>query len=401
VSEPNFIYSTEVDLSLETGYGINEREFVRALLDAYPGQVSVVVPAPARPGGFRDDRITYVTSHHRHRALPYARHIIDSYRVIRRIIDAKRPAAVVFRLGAVPLAPAALALTSRTPMILKTMGGFSLFDKSNRPGIVRAVSPAVQWLYRFVMRRAAGGDTVSPAYVKWLASRLGCDPSRISVILNGANISEFAPMDRAACRAEFGIGPAARVVGYVGALADLRNVDMLVRAMPGLASVDCSLLIAGDGPYRASLEALVRELGVGDRVRFTGKIPYQSVPRLINALDAAVDLTLVPMTVDGEVHSGSYSQKIPQYLACGVPVVGWDVPGTEFIRDHDIGRLAAAEDPAALAVAIRQVLDLPASEHAAMRRRARDFAVAALSSEALAVQRFDLWRRLALQAGAR
>ena len=30
MSEPNFIYSTEVDLSLETGYGINEREFVRA-----------------------------------------------------------------------------------------------------------------------------------------------------------------------------------------------------------------------------------------------------------------------------------------------------------------------------------------------------------------------------------
>ena len=394
---PHFIYSTEVDLSLETGYSINEREFVSALLDAYPGQISVVLPEPQSPDGFRDARITYVTGHRRHRVGPYVSHVLDTVRTIRRVVAEKAPAAVVFRLGAVPIAPVAISL-GRTPIILKTMGGYALFDKAGRRPVVRATSPVVQAMYRFVMRRAAGGDTVSPAYVRWLSARLGCDATRIAVVLNGANVAEFRPMDRAACRAELGIDAGGRVVGYVGALADLRNVDMLVRAMPGVS--DGTLVIAGDGPLRPALETLTAELRLGDRVRFLGKRPYASVPRIINALDVAVDLTLVPMLVNGETLNGSYSQKIPQYLACGVPVVAWDVPGTEFIQSADIGRLAELGNPESLARAIRAVLDLPATERAAMGARARAYAVAHLSSEALAHTRFALWCRLAGVPGA-
>lgn len=392
----HFIYSTEVDLSLQTGYSINEREFVRAMLDAYPAQVTVVVPEPQRPEIFRDPRISYVTDHRRHRVGPYASHIVDTFRTIRRLVAERSPAAIVFRLGAVPLAPAALSMFGRTPIILKTMGGYSLFDKSDRRLVVRVTAPFVQALYKYVMRRSAGGDTVSPAYVEWLSTRLGCDPSRVSVVLNGANIAEFHPMDRGLCRTEFGIDASAAVAGYVGALADLRNVDMLVRAVPGLQDIQgFRLVVAGDGPYRRSLEALTGELGAADHVRFTGNLPYDSVPRIINSLDVAVDLTLVPLVVNGKTLEGSYSQKVPQYLACGVPVVAWDVPGTEFIRRQDIGRLAESGNPAALARAIRELLGLSDAERAAMRGRARAFAVSHLSAEALAHERFGLWCRLA------
>ena len=112
----------------------------------------------------------------------------------------------------------------------------------------------------------------------------------------------------------------------------------------------------------------------------------------MNAFDIAVDLSLVPMNINGKILHASYSQKIAQYLACGLPIVAWDVVDNHFIHKENIGALAIPEDVESLFKAFEQLLEMKDEERKELSHRARKYAEKYLSIGKLTEQRLDMWR---------
>ena len=146
------------------------------------------------------------------------------------------------------------------------------------------------------------------------------------------------------------------------------GLDILVRALPAVPEVDVE--IVGDGPERAALESLAREVGVAGRVHFAG---WSDRARdWLGRWDAFV----LPSRFEGLPLS------ILDAMLAELPVVATDVGSNgEAVRDHVTGRLVAAEDPDALAAALRDVLADP--------ERARELGRA---GRELALERFTVAR---------
>lgn len=79
-------------------------------------------------------------------------------------------------------------------------------------------------------------------------------------------------------------------------------------------------VVVGDGPGRPVLEDSARRLGLGDRLRLVGRVPHEEVPLWMNVFDVGLSTQ-----TDDPVGWGRTTAKLPEYLACGLPVVCTDV----------------------------------------------------------------------------
>jgi glycosyltransferase involved in cell wall biosynthesis len=134
---------------------------------------------------------------------------------------------------------------------------------------------------------------------------------------------------------------------FAGRLIPDKHVDLLVRAIGRLAAdgAPVSCRIVGDGPARGELTDLVRTLGIGHLVSFTGALPCGD--DVLGAMKAARVLVL-PSTREG------FGMVVLEANACGIPVVTVGHPGNaaaELVRDGLNGWVVAPE-PAAIADAI-------------------------------------------------
>ena len=105
-----------------------------------------------------------------------------------------------------------------------------------------------------------------------------------------------------------------------GTLLERYGVQTLLRAVPILAAEipNLEVWIAGDGEYRPALEGLCRELQVEDRVRFTGWLPFQEIPKVISHAHVGV----VALNYAAEWLPNKWlPNKILEYLAVGKPVI--------------------------------------------------------------------------------
>ncbi|MEA2315770.1 MAG: hypothetical protein QOI03_2462 [Solirubrobacteraceae bacterium] len=163
-------------------------------------------------------------------------------------------------------------------------------------------------------------------------------------------------------RAELGIEAGTAVAGIVGMLRAQKAHGVLLRALALLARdwPQLTLLVAGDGPEQGALEALARELHVGERVRFLGD--RTDIPDVLAALDLAVccsDFEGSPLAV-------------MEYMDAALPIVATTVGGVPDLIEPGVhGLLVPAQDPAALAEAIATVLRDP-DRAKAMGARARE-----------------------------
>lgn len=173
-------------------------------------------------------------------------------------------------------------------------------------------------------------------------------PERLVLLPNG--IRALPPGDGRAVRAELGIGDDDPVIGTVCVIRAEKALDVLVRAaalvIRGFPRL--RVLIVGDGPDRARLEAVVEQLGLEERVLLTGA--RTDVSDILAAIDVAVlasDYEGVPLSV-------------LEFMDAGKPIVATRVGGIpELIEDGVHGALVPPRDEAALAAAIRGVLRDP------------------------------------------
>ncbi|MDT7534735.1 glycosyltransferase [Sphingobium sp. SA2] len=192
--------------------------------------------------------------------------------------------------------------------------------------------------------QAAGLLAVSDAMRRSMA-RMGMDADKIRVHYTGVDLDTFELSDRAAAKEALDFsGP---VVLCVGALIPRKGQELLVRALPALP--DVTLLLAGQGQYRRTLENLAQELGVERRVGFLGSVPHHKLPRIF----AAADVMALPSSSEGLANAWVES------LACGTPIVISDVGGARELLDRPEAGQIVDRDPQAIAAAIRTILDDP------------------------------------------
>lgn len=169
------------------------------------------------------------------------------------------------------------------------------------------------------------------------------------------------------------------VLGYVGIIADQDGVDHLVRCVHHLVTdhgqTDVRAVVAGDGPALASVKALAVELGVAERITFTG---YLRGEDLLSAL-STFDIGIIPDPVN-EYNDKISMNKVFEYSALGIPSVSYNLTETRRLLG-DAGCYAADATPAGLAKACLPLIEDLALRHAAGER-----------AGALAHARFD-WAR--------
>jgi 1,2-diacylglycerol 3-alpha-glucosyltransferase len=170
---------------------------------------------------------------------------------------------------------------------------------------------------------------------------------RYSVIPTGTNLDPFLNVDGKALRTEKGWLDETVLIS-VGRLAPEKNWDTLLRAFAKAYTIhpDIRLVLIGDGTARQSLEEFVSELGIAERVTFTGALPFEEIPRYLKAADvfvfASVTETQGLVTIEA--------------MAAGLPIVAVDGPGTRDIIEHGKQGFLVENDPDALAKGINKVL---------------------------------------------
>ena len=145
----------------------------------------------------------------------------------------------------------------------------------------------------------------------------------------------------------------------MGALIARKGQRFVIEALPDLP--DARLVLVGQGPDKAMLEDLARNLQVENRVHFLGSLDHATLPVVLSASDAMV----LPSASEGLANAWV------EALACGTPLVITDAGGAgELVTDASAGRIVA-RDPAAIAEGVRDVLAaaLPAEDVAANAAR--------------------------------
>ena len=159
------------------------------------------------------------------------------------------------------------------------------------------------------------------------------------VILNGVDTTRFTPGDRPAARRGLGLPEHGCIVGIAARLEHVKGVDVAIAALASVPGV--WLAVAGTGGEAENLKSQARSLGLQDRVIFLG---------LVNDMQRfyqAIDLLCLPSRAEGLPLSMLEAQ------SSGVPLVACDVGGVRAALDPESGMLVPAEDPAALAQALR------------------------------------------------
>lgn len=208
-----------------------------------------------------------------------------------------------------------------------------------------------------------------------------CEVVPLPVLVPGGAGS--GELSRAELRVEWGVPKEEKVVLFVGRLVRYKGLSVLLEAMvrcPGY------LVIAGDGPLRATLEAQVTERALASRVRFLGRVPERALGRIYNA----ADLFVLPSIDKAE----AFGLVQVEAMAHGCPVINTMLPTgvPEVSVTNQTGLTVPVGDATSLADAITRLIrddSLRARLGDAARVRAREFDPAGVVAKIL-----DIYERV-------
>ena len=200
----------------------------------------------------------------------------------------------------------------------------------------------------------------------------GGAPERVDVVSNTVDRTAFDP--ETATVPDLPFDPdESFVVSYIGNFTEHRGLDSLIEGFARLVETgsDAELLLVGTGNarYVARLKSLAASLGVRDRVRFTGWVPFADVPGYV----AASDVCVVPHASTPHTET-TVPHKLFQAMAMGVPVLVSDVaPLARVVTRTESGLVAPAGDGPAMGEALVDLTDVDlARELGANGRRATE-----------------------------
>ncbi|HEY8470884.1 MAG TPA: glycosyltransferase family 4 protein [Longimicrobiales bacterium] len=253
--------------------------------------------------------------------------------------------------------------------------------------LAKRLPPPFGALRARVFRLVAGGIAGTPAAARVLRDAGYAGP--LAVIPQfGVDATRFVadPAARAEVRGRLGIGEAEFVVGFGGRLVPEKGVHLLIEALPSVPGA--RLVVMGDGPERARLEALAARAGVAGRVHFAGYVPSTAMPTWLAALDA---LALPSLRTKGWAEQ--FGRILVEAMACEVPVVGsatGEIP--EVVGEG--GVVVPEGDAAALAAALRDLAAMAPDARRELGRRARAWVCGRFTQEHVARETAEFYRTL-------
>ncbi len=228
-----------------------------------------------------------------------------------------------------------------------------LLPRAARPALISSVRGTYEWYSRWhwaVKRRVSeqSSRVVANSHMgaQYACHQMGLPAQAISVVHNGVQLPPPREPSGGGLRSQLEVPASALLLLFVGRLVDHKDLPTLMRAVARLRDGAClaHLAIAGDGPLRAEIEALIDQLKLRDRVHLLGQ--RDDVPDLI----AAADVVVLPSVREG------LSNVILEGMMGGKPVVASRAGGNVELVEHErSGLLFDIGDDAGLAQAFMRL----------------------------------------------
>jgi 1,2-diacylglycerol 3-alpha-glucosyltransferase len=233
------------------------------------------------------------------------------------------------------------------PIVFTNHTRYDIYLQEYAPGIPQGWGNA--FLQAFMPNFCRSVDLViaPSAGMEKIMRQLGVE-SPITVIPNGIDREAFRSSAAPFQRGSFGFSDENVILVYTGRVAPEKNLPFLLRAFAGVAQTydQARLIIMGDGPVKEELEQTSRDLGISQKVVFTGERPYTEVPAYMAMCDVFVTASV------SEVHPLS----VIEAMSVGLPVLGIDSPGVGDTIENGVNGLLSSEDIAAYAVKMAQLV---------------------------------------------
>lgn len=168
---------------------------------------------------------------------------------------------------------------------------------------------------------------------------------------------EPIPQDRRVeFRVKYGISADAVVIVTVARLFELKGHDYIIESAKVLSKRfdNCAWLFVGDGNLADSYKKQVLELGLADKIKFTGLLQPMEIPLVIQSSDILVHCSL----------REGLARTLPQAMLCARPAVSFDVDGAREVVNQDTGRLIEPKNIEQLIKACAELI-----EDAQLRKR--------------------------------
>lgn len=214
-------------------------------------------------------------------------------------------------------------------------------------------------LETYVFKRVEAVTTICEGLRRDIIDR-GIAENKVTVIPNAVDIEKFQLAGAPDPQLKQTLGlQGVKVLGFIGSFYAYEGLSLLIDAMSEMLQQrpDLKLLLVGGGPQDDSLKAQTRQLGLTDKVIFTGRVPHDMVSKYYDQIDLLVyprfSMRLTELVTP---------LKPLEAMAQGRLVVASDVGGhKELITDGQTGWLFKANDAHALAQTVLGVLSKPDS----------------------------------------
>ncbi len=226
-----------------------------------------------------------------------------------------------------------------------------------------------RWLFSH-----SGAIVVSSSFPERRARTMVGETVPIFRVPPGVDTEIFCPGDADAdILGRFGV-ESGQYLLCVGRLVDYKNIQAVIRVLAHLQDERLALVIVGEGPEKPVLASLAKDLGVGERVVFAGRVETQ---RLVNLYRGALAYIFPSRRAGGRQHEGIGMAAL-EAAACGTAVVASSQTSAgDFIQDGHTGLIFDPGGEGALERAVREVLEAPGSRRrmalSCMKRVHRDF----------------------------
>lgn len=206
---------------------------------------------------------------------------------------------------------------------------------------------------RLTFKTASVSIATNESYKKIAIERGGMAPDRVHVVRSGPKLDRLKFIDSVPalkCGRSY-------LVGYVGVMGKQEGLDYLLRAARHIIKEkgrqDVHFGLVGGGTELEEMKCYSEELGVGEYVTFTGRVPDHQLLEMLNTADVCVN-----PDVANEMNDKSTMNKIMEYMALGKPIVQFDLAEGRFSA-QDASLYAAKNDEVDMAEKILQLLDNP------------------------------------------
>jgi len=235
-----------------------------------------------------------------------------------------------------------IAFTNHTRYDLYAQAYLPMMPEEISQGLLQAYMPSFCDAVDLVIAPSAGMEKVLRQFNV---------EGNIAVIPNGVELKNFHEA-KPFSRAELGYTADDILLVYAGRLAPEKNLPFLLKSFAGVAQTlpNAHLLLVGSGiqQFEEEIRNMAGELGLGERIRFTGRIAYDQLPAYLAMCDIFVTASIT------EVHPLS----VIEAMGAGLPIMGIHSVGVgDTVQDGISGLLATHDLPAFTAKLTRLCLD--------------------------------------------